>query len=56
MRSPIGVWGSMLGFVLVSAAVLQTLFSSRINEVGGFVFFVALTVAYLLLKRRKSLT
>jgi len=56
MRSPIGVWGSMLGFVLVTAAVLQTLFSSRINEVGGFVFFVALTIAYLLLKRRKSPT
>jgi amino acid transporter, AAT family len=25
MRSPLGVWGSMLGFVLVSAAVFQTL-------------------------------
>ncbi len=56
MRSPVGVWGSMLGFVLVSAAVLQTLFSSRINEIGGFVFFVALTITYVLLKRRKSLT
>jgi len=56
MRSPIGVWGSILGFILVSAAVLQTLFSSRINEIGGFVFFVALTIAYLLLKRQKSFT
>jgi L-asparagine transporter-like permease len=55
MRSPIGVWGSMLGFVLVSTAVLQTLFSSRINAVGGLVFFVALTIAYLLLKRQKAL-
>jgi AAT family amino acid transporter len=53
MRSPIGVWGSMLGFILVSAAVLQTLFSSRVNEIGGFVFFVALTIAYLLLNRGK---
>src|ERR1700730_12260459 len=30
MRSPLGVWGSVLGFVLVSAAVLHTLFASRV--------------------------
>jgi L-asparagine transporter-like permease len=53
MRSPLGIWGSMLGFLLVSAAVLQTLFSSRINELGGLVFFAGLTLAYLLLKRRR---
>ncbi len=54
MRSPLGLWGSMLGFVLVSAAVLQTLFSSRVNGWGGLVFFVGLTVAYILLKRRRQ--
>jgi DMSO/TMAO reductase YedYZ heme-binding membrane subunit len=43
----------MLGFVLVSIAVLHTLFASRINEMGGLVFFAALTIAYLLLKRRQ---
>jgi apolipoprotein N-acyltransferase len=53
MRSPLGVWGSMLGFVLVSAAVIQTLRSSRINEIGGLVFFAALTVAYFFLRRRR---
>jgi L-asparagine transporter-like permease len=53
MRSPLGIWGSMLGFVLVSIAVLHTLFASRINEMGGLVFFAALTIAYLLLKRRQ---
>jgi L-asparagine transporter-like permease len=53
MRSPLGVWGSMIGFVLVSAAVIQTLRSSRINEVGGLVFFAALTIAYVLLKRNR---
>ncbi|MGB8916213.1 MAG: hypothetical protein WCC89_05105, partial [Candidatus Sulfotelmatobacter sp.] len=52
MRSPLGVWGSILGFVLASAAVLHTLFATRINEIGGLVFFAALTVAYLILKRR----
>jgi amino acid transporter, AAT family len=52
MRSPFGVWGSILGFVLVSAAVLHTLFSSRINAYGGLAFFAILTVAYILMRRR----
>ncbi len=54
MRSPLGVWGSMLGFVLVSVAILHTLFSTRINELGGLVFFAALTIAYVFLKRRRQ--
>jgi L-asparagine transporter-like permease len=54
MRSPLGVWGSMLGFVLVSIAVLHTLLSSRVNEISGLAFLAALTLAYLLLKRRRS--
>jgi L-asparagine transporter-like permease len=54
MRSPLGIWGSILGFVLASAAVLHTLFASRINAVGGFTFFILLTVAYLCLKRSRQ--
>ena len=54
MRSPLGVGGSILGFVLVSAAVLNTLISSRVNLIGGLTFFVGLTGAYLLLRRRRS--
>ncbi|HVR24243.1 MAG TPA: amino acid permease, partial [Candidatus Polarisedimenticolia bacterium] len=54
MRSPLGVWGSVLGFVLVSAAVLHTLLASRVNEIGGLTFFVILTVAYMLLKRSRQ--
>ena len=53
MRSPLGVWGSVLGFVLVSIAVLHTLLSSRVNEISGLAFFAALTLAYLLLKRKR---
>jgi AAT family amino acid transporter len=56
MRSPLGVWGSIVGFVLVSVAVLQTLRSSRINEIGGLAFFTSLTGAYLLLKRRRQVS
>ncbi len=53
LRSPLGLWGSIVGFVLASATILRTLFASRINEVGGFMFFVVLTVAYLFLRGRR---
>src|SRR6202166_4577260 len=54
MRSPLGVWGSVLGFVLVSIAVIHTLLSSRVNQHGGLTFFVILTVAYIFLKRSRQ--
>lgn len=54
MRSPLGMGGSMLGFVLVSAAILQTLRQSRTNLVSGLVFLLGLTVAYFLLKRHRQ--
>jgi amino acid transporter, AAT family len=54
LRSPLGAWGSMLGFVLVSAAIIQTLRSSRVNEIGGLVFFAGLTIAYFILKRQRE--
>ena len=54
MRSPLGIWGSILGFALVSAAVLNTMLSTRINAIGGLVFFVGLTLAYALLRRHRQ--
>ena len=54
MCSPLGAWGSMLGFVLASITVLHTFFATRINAIGGSVFFAALTAAYVLLKRRRK--
>jgi L-asparagine transporter-like permease len=54
MRSPLGVWGSMVGFGLVSAAVVHTLFSSRINLLGGLGFLTILSIAYLFLKRSRE--
>ncbi|MGC2793266.1 MAG: amino acid permease, partial [Candidatus Sulfotelmatobacter sp.] len=54
MRAPLGIWGSIIGFVLASATVLHTLFATRINAIGGLVFFAALTAAYLVLKRRRA--
>ncbi len=54
MRSPLGMWGSVLGFILATIAVLHTLFATRINAIGGLVFFAALTAAYVVLKRRRQ--
>ncbi len=54
MRAPLGMWGSMLGFVLASASIIQTLRSSRINQLGGLFFLVGLSIAYVLLKRRRQ--
>ncbi len=54
MRSPLGIWGSIIGVVLASAVVLHTLFATRINAIGGLVFFAALTAAYRFLKRRRE--
>ena len=54
MRSPLGVWGSILGFLLASITVLHTFFATRTNALGGSVFFAALTAAYLWLKRQRQ--
>ncbi len=54
MRSPLGMWGSILGFFLASATILHTLRSSRINQLGALFFFGALSIAYILLKRHRQ--
>jgi L-asparagine transporter-like permease len=55
MRSPLGIAGSVVGFVLVTAAVLHTMFSTRVNEIGGLGFLVALTIVYFVqIHRRKK--
>jgi len=52
MRSPLGTWGSIIGFIVSATLVLHTLFSSRVNAVGGLAFFALLTLAYALRKKR----
>ena len=50
MRSPLGVWGSVLGFTLVTAAVLKTWWDSRVSLLSGVSTLLLLTVAYGLLR------
>jgi L-asparagine transporter-like permease len=54
MRSPLGIWGSIVGVILASATVLHTFFATRINAIGGTIFFASLTAAYIYLKRRRQ--
>ena len=53
LRAPLGKWGSILGFVLVSAALLQTWFSPRTNLWSGLGCVGLLTTAYIYLKQRR---
>jgi amino acid transporter, AAT family len=51
MRSPLGAWGSALGFVLILVAILETGWHSHLTLISGTVYMVVLTVAYFLLKK-----
>ncbi len=51
MRSPLGAWGSALGFVLILVAILETGWNSHLTLISGAVYMVVLTAAYFLLKK-----
>ncbi|MGH9543818.1 MAG: amino acid permease [Terriglobales bacterium] len=51
MRSPLGVWGSALGFVLILVAFLETGWNSHLTLISGAVYMVVLTAAYFALKK-----
>jgi L-asparagine transporter-like permease len=50
MSSPLGAWGSALGFVLIIVAFLETGWHSHLTLISGGVYMVVLTAAYFLLK------
>jgi amino acid transporter, AAT family len=51
LRSPLGVWGSVLGLVGVSATLIQTWFHPMVNLLSGLASLGVLLVAYLTLKK-----
>src|SRR5437867_7424318 len=53
MRSPLGAWGSAVGFVLIILAFLETGWKSHLTLISGAVYMAVLTGAYFLLKRQK---
>jgi L-asparagine transporter-like permease len=49
-RSPLGKWGSIIGLVVVLAAIGKTWWDSRVNLTAGIVFLIGLTILYYLLR------
>ena len=52
MRSPLGAWGSALGFALIIVAILETSGHSRVTLISIAVYMVVLTAAYFLLRKK----
>jgi L-asparagine transporter-like permease len=50
LRSPLGQWGSPLGFVLVTVATVQTWLSPIVNLWSGLTCLSLLVAAYVVLK------
>ena len=51
MRSRLGMWGSVLGFTLVTVAILRTWWDSRVNLVSGVAYLALFSVAYLVMRK-----
>ena len=54
LRSPLGVWGSVLGFAGVSVALLQTWLSPLVNLWSGLTSIALLSVAYAIIRSRRD--
>ena len=53
LRSPLGQWGSILGFMFVSVALLQTWLFPRVNLWSGLACIATLVLAYAAIRRRR---
>lgn len=56
LRSPLGTWGSVLGFVAVSIALVQTWLYPIVNLWSGLACLAVLTLVFVLLRSRRSKT
>jgi AAT family amino acid transporter len=52
LRSPLGMWGSVVGFVAVGASLLQTWAHPLVNLWSGTACLALLSIAYLVLRRQ----
>ncbi|MCU1297289.1 MAG: hypothetical protein JWO91_1567 [Acidobacteriaceae bacterium] len=56
MRSPLGTWGSILGFVLLIIAIIETGWMSHLTILSGAAYLVVLTLAYWVIKSSRSIS
>lgn len=53
LRSPLGMWGSILGLAMMTGALVQTWLHPLVNLWSALAFFAVLTLAYALTKRHR---
>ena len=56
LRSPLGAWGSAVGFIVISAVILKGWWDSRVNLISGVLYLTLLTVAWWGIKRTRKNT
>jgi len=56
LRSPLGAWGSAIGFTVVCAVILKGWWDSRVNLISGVLYLLLLTLAWWLVKSARKKT
>ena len=54
LRSPLGIWGSIVGFLAITMALLQTWLHPLVNLWSGLALFAALALTFLFLKNNSK--
>lgn len=54
LRSPLGGWGSVIGFTVICAVILKGWWDSRVNLVSGVLYLLLLTVAWWTIKAARE--
>jgi L-asparagine transporter-like permease len=56
LRSPLGGWGSVIGFTVVCAVILKGWYDSRVNLISGVMYLLLLTTVWWVIKRQRKRT
>jgi L-asparagine transporter-like permease len=54
LHSPLGLWGSAIGFTVVCAVILKGWWDSPVNRISGVLYLLFLTVAWWLIKSTRK--
>jgi amino acid transporter, AAT family len=55
IRSPLGLWGSVVGLAMIVLTILKGWWDSRINLISGVGYLILLSLAYWLLRKSRKL-
>jgi amino acid transporter, AAT family len=54
LRSPLGAWGSAVGFVVVCAVIVKGWWDSSVNLISAALYLILLTIAWWVIKRMRK--